>query len=282
MERAEILSSLAASGTDTAPERLTELADELDIPAADLLVVAGHPVPAELLPPERDAKVMRQFAYRVSHCNHSQLALLEGFVRSLPRVAASAPFVQPTSPYHRPAETGFGAELSGLIRNRGFGIRELPFTGLSLSTLFGMVSSREPSPHRRYQLCALAGPLGWTLSDLFAVANEPHTGEIRPVQHCHHPGRVFAAVVSLTTAQLIEAAADETLFRRLPGLRLAVPYESIRYCTDTAPTWSCTGCTSCRWPARATPPWRREAGAGSHRTAVLGAAVSTPRPGSPR
>jgi hypothetical protein len=71
MERADILSNLAASGTDTAPERLTELATELDIPAADLLVVAGHPMPAELLPPERDAKVMKQFAYRVSHCNHS-------------------------------------------------------------------------------------------------------------------------------------------------------------------------------------------------------------------
>lgn len=44
MERAIVLSSLAASGTDTAAQRLTELAAELDIPAADLLVVAGHPV----------------------------------------------------------------------------------------------------------------------------------------------------------------------------------------------------------------------------------------------
>lgn len=68
MERTTILSSLAASGTDTAPQRLTELAAELDIPAADLLVVAGKPVPAKLLPPKRDAGVMRQFAYRVSYC----------------------------------------------------------------------------------------------------------------------------------------------------------------------------------------------------------------------
>ncbi|MBO4258394.1 hypothetical protein [Streptomyces griseorubiginosus] len=134
MERADILKNLAGSGTGTAPQRLTELAAELDIPAADLLVVAGHPVPAALLPPERDAKVVRQFAYRVSHCDHVQLALLEGFVRSLPRVAAPTAFVQPASPHHRPAETGFAAVLNGLIRNRGFGVRELPFVGLSLST----------------------------------------------------------------------------------------------------------------------------------------------------
>ncbi|MEW2620545.1 hypothetical protein [Streptomyces sp. NPDC048106] len=50
MQRAIILSALAANGTDTAPRRLTELATELGIPAADLFVVAGHPVPTELLP----------------------------------------------------------------------------------------------------------------------------------------------------------------------------------------------------------------------------------------
>ncbi|AUY52983.1 hypothetical protein [Streptomyces sp. CB01881] len=88
----------------------------------------------ELLPPERDAKVMRRFAGRVSHCDHSQPASMEGFVRSLPRLAAPSSFVQPVSPYHRPAETGFAAVLNGLIRNRGFGIHELPFMGLSLST----------------------------------------------------------------------------------------------------------------------------------------------------
>ncbi|WP_187285827.1 MULTISPECIES: hypothetical protein [unclassified Streptomyces] len=74
MERATILSSLAASGADATPQRLTELAAELDLPAADLFVVAGHPVRTELLPPERGARVMRQFAYRVSYCDHSQLA----------------------------------------------------------------------------------------------------------------------------------------------------------------------------------------------------------------
>ncbi|MFE2521915.1 hypothetical protein [Streptomyces mirabilis] len=211
MERATILSRLAASGTDTAPHRRTEFAAELDIPAADLLVVAGHSVPAELLPPERDAKVMKQFAHRVSHCDHSQLAALEDFVCSLPRVAAPGPFVQPTSPSHSPAETGIAAALNGLIRNRGFAIRELPFMGLSLSTLYGMVSRWEPSPHRRQQLCAVAGPLGWTLPDLFAVADEPYSKEFRPVLHCRHLGRVFAAAVPLTTAQLIETAEQADL-----------------------------------------------------------------------
>lgn len=43
--------------------------------------------------------------------------------------------MQPSSPSHNPAETGFAAALDGLIRNRGFAIRDLPFMGLSLSTL---------------------------------------------------------------------------------------------------------------------------------------------------
>jgi hypothetical protein len=208
MERATILRSLVASGTDTAPRRLVELAAELGIPAADLLVVAGHPVPAELLPPERDADVMRQFAYRVSHCDHAQLAALEAFVRSLPRVAAPGPSVRPVSPYARPAETRFAATLSGLIGNRGFTIRELPFLGLSLSTLYGMVWRWEPNRYRRQQQCAVAGPLGWALPDLFAVADESYSAELRPMVHCHHLGRVFTAAVPLTTAQLIETAKE--------------------------------------------------------------------------
>ncbi|MFD7641568.1 hypothetical protein ACFV4P_13030 [Kitasatospora sp. NPDC059795] len=208
MERATLLSSLAARGTDTAPQRLADLAVELDIPAADLLVVAGHPVPADLLPPERDAKVMREFAYRVSHSGHSQLTALEAFARSLPRVDAPGAFVEPAWPSRRPAESRFAAVLGGLIRNRGFGLYELPFMGLSRSSLLGMVWRWDPSPHRRHQLCAVAGLLGWSLPDLFAVGDEPYSPEFRPVLHCHHLGRVFAAAVPLTTAQLVETAQE--------------------------------------------------------------------------
>lgn len=234
MERAIVLSRLAASGTDTAAQRLTELAAELDIPAADLLVVAGHPVPAELLPPERDARVMRQFAYSVSYCDHSQLAALEAFVRSLPRVAAPEPFVQPAWPGRRPAETRFAAVLGALIRNRGFGIRELPFMGLSLSTLYGMVWRCDPSPHRRQQLSAVAGPLGWTLPDLFAVADEPYSAELRPTLHCRHLGRLFAAAVPLTTVQLIETAeeADRLSVREDHGVWQPVSQGFAEECPD--------------------------------------------------
>lgn len=234
MERAIVLSSLAASGTDTAAQRLTELAAELDIPAADLLVVAGHPVPAELLPPERDARVMRQFAYRVSYCDHSQLAALEAFVRSLPRVAAPEPFVQSAWPGRRPAETRFAAVLGALIRNRGFGIRELPFMGLSLSTLYGMVWRCDPSPHRRQQLSAVAGPLGWTLPDLFAVADEPYSADFRPTLHCRHLGRLFAAAVPLTTVQLIETAeeADRLSVREDHGVWQPVSQGFAEECPD--------------------------------------------------
>ncbi|WP_329026137.1 hypothetical protein [Streptomyces sp. NBC_00690] len=234
MERATILSSIAASGTDTAPQRLIELAAELDIPAADLLVVAGHPVPAELLPPERDTTAMRQFAYRVSHCDHSQLAVLEAFVRSLPRGAAPDPFVQLAWPGRRPAETRFAAVLGTLIRNRGFGIHELPFMGLSRSTLQGMVCRSDPSPHRRLQLSAVAGPLGWTLPDLFTIADEPYSEELRPMLHCHHLGRVFAAAVPLTTAQLIETAeeADRLSAREDHGVWQTVSQGFAKECPD--------------------------------------------------
>ncbi|WP_329248186.1 hypothetical protein OG223_15800 [Streptomyces sp. NBC_01478] len=208
MHRATILRSLAETGTATPPRRLTELAAELGIPPADLIAVAGHPVPAELLPPERDPEVVGQFAYRVSHCGHSQLVALEAFVRSLPRVAAPGPPVRHPRPYPRPAETRFAATLGELIRNRGFTIRELPFLGLSRSTLYGMVWRWEPNRHRRLQLCAVAGPLGWTLPDLFAVADEPYSEGLRPMVHCHHLGRVFTAAVPLSTAQLIETAKE--------------------------------------------------------------------------
>ncbi|MEV8454871.1 hypothetical protein AB0467_30680 [Streptomyces sp. NPDC052095] len=210
MERTALLGHLAttATATGTAPQRLTELSVELGIPAADLLVVAGHPVPAELLPPGRDAEVMRRFAYAASHCDHAQLAELRVFVSSLPRTAVAEPFVRPTWSGHRPAATRTAAILVGLIRNRGFGLRELPFMGLSRSTLLGMVSRCDPSPYRWQQLSALAGPLGWRLPDLFAVAGEPYPPDARPMVHCHHLGRVFEAAVPLSTAQLIEATAE--------------------------------------------------------------------------
>ncbi|MER7681521.1 hypothetical protein [Streptomyces sp. NPDC096934] len=234
MERAIILSELAASGADATPQRLTELATELDIPAADLFVVAGHPVPTELLPPERGARIMAQFAYRASHCDHSQLAALEAFVRSLPHVAASEPSVPPSWPGRRPAETTFAAVLGAMIRNRGFSVRELPFMGLSLSTLHRMVRRWDPSPHHRQQLAAIAGPLGWTLADLFAVADEPHSEELRPMVHCHHLGRVFAAAVPLTTTQLIKAAeeADRLSVREDHGVWQPVSQGFAQECPD--------------------------------------------------
>lgn len=204
MERTDILGTLVASGTGTTPEALAELAVEFDIPLADLLVIAGHPVPAELLPPKRDAALMKRFAHHVSHCDHARLASLEGFVRSLPHLEAPGPYVQPVSAFFMPAEGGLGSVFNGLIRNRGFSIKELPYLPLSLSTLRGMVRDWPPSPHRRHQLCAVAGPLGWWLPDLFAVVGEPYSADFRPPVLCRHAGGVFRAAVSLTEAQLAE------------------------------------------------------------------------------
>ncbi|MFJ3728481.1 hypothetical protein ACIPYQ_38765 [Streptomyces sp. NPDC090045] len=236
MERIDLLSSLLTSGTDTAPQALAELAAELDVPTADLLVLAGHPVPAELLPPQRDAKITEQFTYRVSHCDHAQLAALEDFVRSLPHLDAPGPFVQPAPRYYTPAESGLGAVFYGLLRNRGFGVKELPFAGLSRSTLFRMVSEWGPSPHRQYQLCAVAGPLGWRLPDLFAAIGEPYSPDLRPAHLCRHVGRVFTAAVPLTTTQLIECAqeADRLSAREDQGVWQPVSQGSVATCPDFA------------------------------------------------
>lgn len=124
--------------------------------------------------------------------------------------------------------------LGALVRNRGFGISELPFMGLSLSTLYGMVERWNPSPHNRQQLCAVAGPLGWTLPDLFAVADEPYSEGLRPMVHCRHLGRVFAATVPLTTAQLIETAeeADRLSVREDHGVWQPVSQGCAEECPD--------------------------------------------------
>ncbi|MFJ4685183.1 hypothetical protein [Streptomyces sp. NPDC088789] len=239
MRQDEILSDLTVSGGASAPERLAALADEFDLPVADLLVVAGRPVPAELLPPPRDAGTVRAFAYRVSHCDHTQLASLEDFVRTLPhvsvpRVTVPEPVVPSVSPYHPPVGTGFAAVLDGLLRNRGFDVRDLPFLGLSRSTLYGMLSRWEPSRHRQFQLRAIAGPLGWTLPDLFAVAGEPYGEGLRPVVLCRHVGRVFLASRFLTTGQLVEAAreADRLSARERHGAWQPVSQGFAAQCPD--------------------------------------------------
>ncbi|MEU8765113.1 hypothetical protein [Streptomyces sp. NPDC048659] len=237
MERATILRNLAASGAEHGDTRsIRVLSTELGLSTADLLVVAGRPVPAELLPPERDAQVLRGFAHRVSHCDHAQLAELESFARALPRAADPAPLRPLPWPGRRPAETGFAAVLGGLILNRGFGVRELPFLGLSHSTLHQMLWRWDPNRHRRQQLSAIAGTLGWTLPDIFAIADEPYAEDIRPMVHCHHLGRVFTAAIPLTTAQLIETAraADRLSAREDHGAWQPVSQGYVAECPDFA------------------------------------------------
>ncbi|MEU8840386.1 hypothetical protein AB0D97_14830 [Streptomyces roseus] len=116
--------------------------------------------------------------------------------------------MQPASPYVTPAESGLGAVLNGLIRNRGFSVRELPFVALSRSTLHRMVADWGPSPHRRHELGAMAGVLGWRLSDLFAVFGEPYSPDFRPPVLCRHVGRVFEAAVPLVASQVVECARE--------------------------------------------------------------------------
>jgi hypothetical protein len=200
-QRSEVLRDLAVNGHSFAPSRLAELSSSLGLLLSDVYAVAGQPVPPHLLPPARDLKVLRGFTYRVTFCRHPELAALTGFIQSLPSDAAS-----PSPPTDdEPQETGFASVLKGLMRNRGLGIHQLPFTGLSISTIRGM---QYRGLQKAYQLKAMAGPLGWTLPDLAAVAGEPLGPFDDCSTLCHHFGRVFMAAIPLTTPQLIRAATD--------------------------------------------------------------------------
>ncbi|MHA6762662.1 hypothetical protein [Streptacidiphilus sp. PAMC 29251] len=237
MERADILRDLTAKGADTAPQHLADLSERLGILTSDLLVVAGQPVPAELLPPERDARVLKELAYRASYCDHAQLAALESFVEALPRGGqdTSPPSAASRVPLARPDAGPFAAVLAGLLRNRGFGPRELPFLGLALSTIYGALTFDRPDEHRWFRLSRLAGPLGWRLPDLLAVADEPFSERPGVAIHCHHLGRIFMAAVPLATEQLIEAvrAADRLDVRQDQGVWRPVAPGFAEECPDT-------------------------------------------------
>lgn len=204
--RAEVLRDLVINGHSYSPDRLNGLAAQLDLPVADMFVIAGHSVPAHLRPPARDLEILREFGYRVMFCDHPQLASLESFTLSL--VSASSPSV-PEPPHDAktvpPGIDRFSNILDGLMRNRGFGIAQMPFTGLSRSTIRGMLSG---SWHNLQQLKAMAGPLGWRFEDLAAVADEPLGPFGDCSMLCRHVGRVFITAAPLTTAQLFQAALE--------------------------------------------------------------------------
>ncbi|GAA2094038.1 hypothetical protein GCM10009759_21210 [Kitasatospora saccharophila] len=219
-ERLAALRALAADGSTFPPSQLAFLADEMDLPLADLYAAAGREVPAELLPPERDDRTLRDFAYAVSHCDHGQLAAIEAYVRALPpvpdarRQANPPPFVPWFDEAElAPDEGGFAAFLLKAFRNRGFSTDSIPFMGLSRSTIVGMVRTWESDRHSKYQLLGLTGPLGWPLPELFALAGEPWSPELRPHSPCRHTGRVYAAAAHLTTEQLTAAAAEVARLR---------------------------------------------------------------------
>jgi hypothetical protein len=178
--------------------------------ASDLLVIAGHPVPAELRPPERDHQVVREFAYRVTFCDHSQMATLKAFIHTLP--TAGPHTATPAEPLGmrdlHPDASRFATILRGLLHNRGFGPRELPFVVLSLSTIMERLTRDRHDEHRWPTLSKLAGPLGWKFQDLIAVADEPLTDRPRWEMHCHHVGQIYMAAIPLTTGQLIKAAKE--------------------------------------------------------------------------
>lgn len=227
MARAQVLRRLLENGRDCDIPRLQRYATELGLPLADVLVVAGHPVPGSLLPPDRDKNVMRAFVYRVTFCNHPQLAALREYLVDLPdRRATARPRLA-----RNPAEPNpFPAVLHGLMGNRGFDVRVFPFVGLSMSTVRGMLGG---ASQKLSQLQAVAGPLGWSTEDLAILAGEP----MRPLEFgpmfCRHLGAVFLAAVPCTTEQLVHAAgeADRLSAREDYGIWQPVS-EGIHDCPD--------------------------------------------------
>ncbi|MYT72992.1 MULTISPECIES: hypothetical protein [unclassified Streptomyces] len=205
-ERADVLRGLAVDGRDSAPADLCVLAADLGMLTADVLVVAGHEVPTRLLPPRRSSEAMRGFGYRVTHCDHAALASLRDFVLALPETDHVSALAGPERVEETGASTArFSRTLDGLMRNRGLTALTMPFTGLSTSTVLCMLHGR---PLRLQQLKAMAGPIGWTLQDLAAVAGVP-LGEFDDCSVlCRHVGEVFIAAVRLDTEQLILAGAE--------------------------------------------------------------------------
>ncbi|GIH05323.1 hypothetical protein Rhe02_33900 [Rhizocola hellebori] len=197
-------------GTNTDPSRCVELAGALGMLASDLLVIAGHPVPAELRPPERDLRVVREFTYRVTFCDHSQMAALKAFIHTLPAaVPHVAMLAEPLGMRGlHPDASRFATILRGLLHNRGLGPRELPFVVLSVSTIMGRLVRDRQNEHRWPTLSKLAGPLGWKFQDLIVVAGEPLTDRPRWEMHCHHVGQIYVAAIPLTTEQLIAAIKE--------------------------------------------------------------------------
>jgi hypothetical protein len=151
--RTEVQRDLPANGRYYDTPRLEDLAADPGLHMADVLVVAGHPVPGHLLPPDRHSDVMRASTYRMTYRNHPQLAALTEFLLALPDEGAA--------PERRPARDPadpdpFPAIPHGLMRNRGVGVLEFPFVGLSMNTVAGM---RRGKWRRLSQLQAVAGPL---------------------------------------------------------------------------------------------------------------------------
>jgi hypothetical protein len=180
---------------------------------------------------------MKEFAYRASYCNHAHMATLMDFIENLTVTPD-----QPTSPpvptrnvYAHPYVGHFASVLDGFLRNRGFGPKELPFTGLSMSTILGsMLTHARRDEHRWFQLSHIAGPLGWQFEDLITVADEPPSQRPRHALHCHHLGQVFIKAIPLTTEQLIEAAkqADRLSHRPDQGAWRPVAPGSANECPD--------------------------------------------------
>lgn len=191
-----------ANGDSYDSGRLYELAEELDMLASDLFVIAGQPVPPHLLPPPRDPEVMRAFTASVIRCHRAQLAPLKDWVWSLrPTVPRSLDFTAFRIPI-APLDDGFGDIAHGLMQNRGFGLMEMPFTGLSRASIEGVLDGREFGLQR---IKALADALGWRLQDLAAVADIP-LGDFENLSIlCRHAGEVFVAAIPLTTEQLVQA-----------------------------------------------------------------------------
>ena len=111
---ADVRAVLGGATPDAA--MLRRLAVALDLHAADLFVMAGRPMPADLAPSDPANWTVREAAELALRLRPEQRRRLREFVRSLPQHARTAQPPAPPSPEQFPP--GAGGVVVGMLRNR--------------------------------------------------------------------------------------------------------------------------------------------------------------------
>jgi hypothetical protein len=105
------------NGAPPGASLLRQLGPALGLHPADLFVIAGVPVPGELIPPDSGAgRLIPSLVHTAVRLSPRARARLRDFARSLPQHDRLQP--HPPPPPRTQYEPGFGAVLARLLHNR--------------------------------------------------------------------------------------------------------------------------------------------------------------------